>query len=159
MNITKSYTKSPETIIDYNVSTCFGSHTIHWVIEKVMYTQIYYQKKKKLNLSFLTHLNIKLYNQNIAFKPNNRNINIEWTTKWDQKWKISTNVTQNSIQTILEKNDLSFNQLRNVINIISRNSNRLQCKYMLWFTYNSSWNWKTNVHAKIYYQKSWIFHF
>ena len=83
---------SPRTVIDYNVSTCFGSHTIHREIEKLMYTQKYIIKKK-LNLSLLMHLNIEYYNQNISFEQNNTNINIEWTTKWDQKDETSTNVT------------------------------------------------------------------
>ena len=36
---------SPGTVIDYNVSTCFGSHTIHREIEKLMYVRKYIIKK------------------------------------------------------------------------------------------------------------------
>lgn len=66
---------SPKTIIDYTVSTCLGSHTIHCEIEKLMYTRKYIIKK--VESSLLMHLNIEYYNQNISFEHNNTKISIE----------------------------------------------------------------------------------
>lgn len=70
---------SPRTVIDYNVSTCFGSHTIHREIEKLMYTRKYIIKKVE---SFTSNaLEHRILQSNISFEQNNTNINIERTTK------------------------------------------------------------------------------